>query len=311
MDESLRVFDRKQVRRQRDRAATHFSEYDFLFREVADRLLSRLDDVRRDFSTVLDLGCHSGLVADFLKNRTGAVQLVQSDLSPAMAKAASCSGLPVLAADEEAIPFVSESFDLVVSILSLHWVNDLPGTLLQIRQILKRDGLFLAAIVGGGSLKELRAAMMQAELEIENGASPRVSPFADIRDAGALLQRAGFTLPVADLDSLTVRYSEPLKLLRDLRGMGETNAVSNRRRDLTRRATLLKSLSLYEEMFREADGRVPATFDIIYLTGWAPAASQPQPLAPGSARARLSAALDAEEQSAGEKAGPHRDQKKS
>jgi len=300
----LKVFDRIQVRRQRDRAAPHFSEHDFLFQEIADRLLSRLEDVRRSFSSVLDLGCHNGLVAAYLKETAGKDRFVQCDLSPAMAKTAAPAGMQVLAADEEALPFAPDTFDLVVSLLSLHWVNDLPGTLLQIRQILKPDGLFLAALIGGESLKELRMAMMQAELELESGASPRVSPLADIRDAGALLQRAGFALPVADLDSLTVRYSEPLKLMRDLRGMGETNAVGDRRKGLTRRTTLLRTLSLYEEQFRQSDGRVPATFDIIYLTGWGPAASQPQPLAPGSATTRLSAALDVEERSAGEKADP-------
>ena len=304
MDEGLKVFDRAQVRRQRDRAAARFREHDFLFQEVADRLLSRLDDIRRKFPSVLDLGCHSGLAAARLRSDTAPDRLVQCDLSPAMIKAAVGSGVQALAADEEALPFAPGSFDLVVSLLSLHWVNDLPGTLLQIRQILKPDGLLLAAFIGGDSLKELRSAMMQAELELESGASPRVSPFADIRDAGALLQRAGFALPVADLDTLTVRYSEPLKLLRDLRGMGETNAVLDRRKDLTRRATLLKALSLYDEMYRQPDGRVPATFDIVYLTGWAPDASQPLPLAPGSAKARLSSALDVDERSAGEKAGP-------
>lgn len=323
MNEQREIFDRRVLRRHRDRAAAGIGAHDFLFREVAERLLDRLEDIRRGFPLALDLGCHHGVVAELLAGRGGIETLVQADLSPAMARKAAAQGtatggtatggtaagraaagrVPTLAADEEALPFADQSLDLVLSVLSLHWVNDLPGTLLQIGRALKPDGLLLAAMIGGDSLGELREALMRAELEIEEGVSPRISPFADVRDIGALLQRAGFALPVVDVDSLTVTYPSALALMRDLRGMGETGTDRNRRRGLTRRATLLRAAALYEEAQADAAGRIPARFDILYLTGWAPHASQPQPLRPGSARARLAEALDSAERSAGEPAG--------
>jgi SAM-dependent methyltransferase len=201
------------------------------------------------------------------------------------------AGRLTLVADEEALPFAAESFDLIISNLSLHWVNDLPGCLLQIRHALKEDGLFLASMFGGESLKELRQCLQDAELQEEGGASPRVSPFADLRDAGALLQRAGFALPVVDVDTLTVTYPNPIKLLTDLRGMGETNAVAARRKTFTRRGTLLKALALYEQRHADANGRIPATFQILTLTAWRPHESQQKPLAPGSGRTPLADAL--------------------
>jgi len=305
--DTIRVFDRAQVRRQRDRAAAALRAHDFLLREAAERLADRLDDVKRRFPLALDLGCHDGTLARVLRGRGGIETLVQCDLSPAMAQAAAAaaaaSGQPALAADEEFLPFAPASFDLVLSVLSLHWVNDLPGALLQLRHCLKPDGLLLVALLGGETLRELRAALLQAELEEQGGASPRVSPFADIRDAGALLQRAGFALPVADLDSLTVTYPDALALLRDLRGMGEGNAVRERPRAFSRGAILTRAAALYDERFRQPDGRLPATFQVITLTAWAPHADQPKPLRPGSARQRLADALDSREQSAGDKAG--------
>ena len=202
-----------------------------------------------------------------------------------------------LVADEECLPFGPGSFELVVANLSLHWTNDLPGTLIQVRQCLKPDGLFLGAMFGGETLHELRTALMQAEIELEGGASPRLSPLADLRDAGALLQRAGFALPVADVDRITVSYPHAFKLMKDLRGMGETNAIHTRRRNMTRRATLFRAAEIYQEMFGDRDGRIPATFDVLTLTGWAPDASQQQPLRPGSAQGRLADALGVAEQS--------------
>ncbi len=196
-----------------------------------------------------------------------------------------------LAADEEALPFGEATFDLVTSLLSLHWVNDLPGALAQIRLALKPDRLFLAAMLGGETLKELRQALAEAEIAVEGGLSPRVSPFAGVRDAGGLLQRAGFALPVVDTETLTVVYSDPLKLIADLRAMGETNAINERRRSLTRRATLLEAADRYRKAFADAEGRVPATFQVIYLTGWSPHDSQPKPLRRGSAKASLADAL--------------------
>ena len=206
-------------------------------------------------------------------------------------------------ADEEALPFRDASLDLVVSALALQFVNDLPGTLIQIRRALKPDGLFLAAMIGGDSLTELRAAFAEAEAEVEGGVSPRVAPFADLRDLGALLQRAGFALPVTDVDRVTVRYASPLALMHDLRRMGAGNALTERRRTPLRRATLRRMLEIYAERFADADGRIRATFEIVWLSGWAPHESQQQPLAPGSAKTRLADALGTREISAGEKAG--------
>ena len=304
MTATIQVFDRKALRAHRKRAAPGFGAHDFLFREVGERLSDRLADVRRDFPVALDLGCHDGTLSRLLGGRGGVETLIQCDCAAAMAAAAHHRLRPALVADEEALPFAPASFDLVISCLSLHWVNDLPGALVQIRHALKPDGLFLAALLGGETLSELRAALMESELEVEGGAGPRVSPFAELRDAGALLQRAGFALPMADVDSLTVTYPNALALMRDLRGMGESNAVLARRRSASRRATLLRAAALYEQRAANDDGRIPASFQVIYLTGWAPHESQPKALRPGSAAARLADALDVEEVTAGEKAGP-------
>ena len=214
------------------------------------------------------------------------------------------TGRAALAADEEYLPFRDASFDLIVSCASLHHVNDLPGALVQIQRALKPDGVFLAALFGGATLTELRQAWLAAETALEGGAGPRVAPFADLRDAAGLLQRAGFALPVADSDTITVTYENPLKLMSDLRGMGETNVLRERRRAPTRRATLMAAADCYRSQFAGGDGRAPATFQILSLTGWAPAAGQPQALRPGSATARLAEAFGVPEQSAGEKSEP-------
>jgi NADH dehydrogenase [ubiquinone] 1 alpha subcomplex assembly factor 5 len=301
MTDAHRVFDRRAVRLRRDRAAAELDEYDFLFREVADRLADRLADIKRAFPMALDLGSHGGILAATLDGRGGIETLVEADLSPAMA-ARSPAALRV-AADEETLPFAEGAFDLIISNLSLHWVNDLPGALVQIRRALKPDGLFLAAMLGAGTLDELRGAWMAAEEDMEGGISPRVSPFADLSDAAALLQRAGFALPVADADTLTVSWQDPVIMMRDLRGMGETNADVGRRKGFTRRATLFSAVNAYLADHALAEGRVPATFRVLYLSGWAPAESQPKPLRPGSAENRLADALDTEEHSAGDKAG--------
>jgi SAM-dependent methyltransferase len=206
-------------------------------------------------------------------------------------------------ADEESLPFAPASFDLVVSAMDLHWVNDLPGTLIQINRILKPDGLLLAAMLGGATLWQLRQALATAESEIEGGLSPRVSPFADLRDIAALLQRAGFALPVADSETIDVEYDNALALMRDLSAMGESNLVAERRRSFSRRATLLRAAAIYGERFTLPSGRVVASFEVLFLHGWRPHASQPKPLKPGSAAKRLADALGGAEQSAGEKAG--------
>lgn len=287
------IFDRRAVRAHRDRAARAPDGHDFLHREVAARLCERLDEVRRDFPTTLELGCHRGALSELLARRGDIETLVATDLSPACAGHArdAAPGILMLAGDEEALPFAGTRFDLVISCLALHWVNDLPGALIQARRALKPDGLFLAAFLGGGTLSQLRQAMMAAEIEIEGGASPRISPFVDIRDAGALLQRAGFALPVADRDEITVAYENPLALMKDLRLMGEANALRERRAGFSRRETLLRACAIYEETCKGADGRVPAGFEIITLTGWAPDPSQPKALRPGSAQTPLADAL--------------------
>jgi len=235
-----------------------------------------------------------------LAGRDGLDRLVSVDLAHGFARQA--SGLRVVG-DEETLPFADGSFDLVLSALSLHWVNDLPGALIQINRALKPDGLFLAAMLGGGSLEELRQALLTAELQVEGGGSPRVSPFADVPDAGRLLQRAGFALPVVDVDRIDVSYPDAIALMRELRGMGEANAVAARRRQPLKRAMLAATLRHYAERHAGIDGRLPATFQVLYLTAWAPHADQPKPLRPGSGRQRLATALGAVERPAGEKAG--------
>ena len=301
MNEVMNVFDRAAVRRHRDRAAAGLDGHDFLIGEIGERLADRLDDVTRRFPRALDLGCHGGQVGRLLHGRGGIETLVQCDLSPQMARRAGGLGL---AASEEFLPFANASFDLVLSCLSLHWVNDLPGALVQVRRALKPDGLFLAAMLGGETLKELRTALAESEISEEGGLSPRISPFADVRDAGDLLGRAGFALPVVDVDTVMVSYADPLELMADLRGMGETNAVAERRKGLSRRATLMNATARYRDQFADEGGRIPATFQVIYLTAWAPHPSQQKALKPGSAGARLADALDTTEISAGEKAKP-------
>ncbi|MEK7245484.1 MAG: methyltransferase domain-containing protein [Pseudomonadota bacterium] len=291
------VFNRRAVRRNRDRAAAGFAAHDFLFREVAERLLDRLDDVTRGFPLALDLGCRTGLIGQLRKDRGRIETLIQCDLSEAMARAA---GPPAAVIDEESLPFAPATFDLVLSALALHWINDLPGALVQIRSILKPDGLFLGALFGGDTLKELRRALTEAELALQGGAGPRVAPFADVRDLGALLQRAGFALPVVDADLIPVSYADPLRLMRDLRGMGEANAVAARRAGFSRRGLFAAAAERYRRAVMpvdmhshdaQADGRVVATFEIVYLTAWAPHPGQQKPLRPGSAKASLAEAL--------------------
>ncbi len=302
MSDPMNVFDRQAVRAHRNRVAAGFTEFDFLFRETADRLADRLLDIAREFPLAVDIGCHEGGLrqAVMASGRIGA--LVQSELSEAMAHRVDG---PIVVADEEALPFAESQFDLAVSNLSLHWVNDLPGTLLQIRNILKPDGLFLAATLGGDTLTELRECLMAAEIELRDGASPRVSPFLEIRDAGALMQRAGFALPVIDSDKITVTYENAFKLLADLRGMGETDAAMARPRGFTRKALFLRMAEIYQERYAGPDGRIAATFEVIWLHGWAPHETQQQPLRPGSAEARLADALDVRESTVPDKARPN------
>ncbi len=292
-----RVFDRNLLHRRRHRARA-LGPATFLIDRVADDLADRLAAVLRRFPLAADLGSPSDAVRRVLAAHAETVVAVDS-ASEALGGHAG----PKVVADEEALPFADGAFDLVVSALALQWVNDLPGTLVQIRHALRPDGLFLAALVGGETLGELRASFAEAEIAVEGGVSPRVAPFLDTREAGALLQRAGFALPVADVDRITVRYASPIGLMADLRRMGATNALLDRRRVPLRRATLRRAAEIYAERFADADGRVRASFDIVWLSGWAPHTSQPQPLKPGSAKTRLADALGTREISLGEKAG--------
>lgn len=288
---SALIFDRGLVRGHRDRAAARFHDHDFLFAEVAAGLIDRLRDVKRRFRRVLDLGCHTGGLGRLLMAADAPPDLlVEADLSAGMV--ARAGGGARLAADEEFLPFAPNSFDLVISCLSLHWVNDLPGALIQINRCLSPDGLFLGALFGAGTLDELRRALTQADLATRGGAGLRVSPFLDLRDGGALLQRAGFALPVADVDTITVTYAEPLTLMADLRGMGETNTLIQRARQPLTRATLGATAAAYAEHFTNPEGRLPATFQVVTLTGWHPDKSQPQPAKRGSATASLAEALE-------------------
>jgi len=288
------IFDRTLLRARRARAAT-LGPATFLLDRVAEDLAGRLSAVLRKFDLAADVGTPTDAVRLALAGRVGTIVAADPVVRSGQALA--------VAADEEALPFRDGSLDLVVSALALQFVNDLPGTLVQIRRALKPDGLFLAAMIGGDSLAELRAAFAQAESEAEGGVSPRVAPFADLRDIGALLQRAGFALPVTDIDRVTVRYASPLALMHDLRRMGATNALTERRRKPLRRATLQRLFEIYAGRFADPDGRIRATFEIVWLSGWAPHESQQKPLKPGSAKTRLADALRTTEIPAGEKAG--------
>ncbi len=292
------IFDRKLLTQRRDRAAATLPSHAFLLERAADDIIDRLSAVRRTFTTALDLGAHHGLLGRALANMTGMERVVSAEMSPRLLER--CPQPKVLA-DEEALPFGDAVFDLVVSALTLQTVNDLPGALVQIRRALKPDGLMLAALLGGATLTELRQAFLAAEAEVEGGASPRVAPFADVRDLGGLLQRAGFALPVADSDVVQVAYPSALALMHELKAMGAGNVLSSRRRCPLRRETLARAAALYQQRFARADGRVTATFEIIMLTGWVPHESQRKPLRPGSAAVRLADALGTREMPSGDK----------
>ncbi len=280
-------FDRRAHRRHRAAAAAGL-DAEFLFGEVGSRLIDRLDDITRRFGVVCELGARDGRLRSPLAAREGTDLLLQADLSPAFAAGLRGTGL---AADEELLPFARESLDAVISNLALHWVNDLVGALVQIRMALRPDGLFLASLLGGETLVELRSALTDAEVEVTGGLSPRLSPMVDIRDAGALLQRAGFALPVVDTDRITVTHEDAFALMRDLKAMGENNALADRPLHLSRRDVFGRAAALYRERHADAEGRVRTTFDIIYMTAWAPDASQPRPLRPGSGRVSLAEVL--------------------
>jgi NADH dehydrogenase [ubiquinone] 1 alpha subcomplex assembly factor 5 len=286
------IFDRALLQRRRTRAAPRAGEHDFLLRHVGEDLADRIAIIRRSFPTALNLGAHTGALSRRLRRLDQIGLMFDADASAGML--AHCDG-PWLCADEEYLPFGPATLDLVVSGLALHLVNDLPGALIQIRHALKPDGLFLATLLGAGSLVELREALLIAETELEGGAAPRVAPLADVRTLGGLLQRAGFALPVADADTVRATYPDPIALMHQLRAMGTSNALARQfRKPLTRRV-VMHACEIYAERHPAPDGGVLASFEFVTLTGWAPAPTQQKPLRPGSATTRLADALGVQE----------------
>ncbi|WP_438752107.1 methyltransferase domain-containing protein [Pararhizobium sp. O133] len=286
------VFDQTLIETRRKRALRNGDpKADFLLEIAARELAERLDVVERHFDTAVELHGYTGVAARFMAEtgKTGEIRRVETD------EAFASGNENISASPLETVPLAPESVNLIVSPLSLHLTNDTPGVFIQVRRALKPDGLFLAAIPGSGTLQELREVLLAAESEMTGGASPRVIPFADVRDIGALLQRAGFTLPVADTETYTVRYASLFSLLKDLRSMGMTNPLAARSRKPLTRKFFLRAAELYAERFGDPDGRIRATFSIIYISGWAPHESQQKPLKPGSAKQRLSDALSTRE----------------
>ncbi len=287
-----RIFDRKLVRQRYERAVRRSAQASFLTEHVGGEMLERLSAVNRTFSHPLVQGDGRWNLSTEAAFGLGDRELMQ--LIPGSGGACPANGRTIVG-DEETLPFGPHALDLFISVLSLQLVNDVPGALAQIRRALKPDGLFMAALPGGQTLNELRTAFSEAEIAIDGGLSPRVSPFADVRDLGALLQRAGFALPVADSEVLEVSYRTVFDLFTDLRNLGWTNALDDRRKVFLKKRLLMTMAEIYADKFSRNDGKITATFEIIYMTGWAPDASQQKPLRPGSASARLADALNSEE----------------
>ncbi len=291
-----RLFDRRLLSARLDRAAAGFAQAQFLRERSIEDLLQTLGAINRRFDLALDIGARDGGFARALTASPDGAKvglLIEADLSTRFLKQA--DGPARLIMDEEALPFGDDSLDLVVSTLALHAVNDLPGVLVQIRRALKGDGLFIASMFGGETLKELRGCLMEAELEVRGGYGPRIAPFAEAPDLIELLRRTGFSMPVVDSDRVDVSYEHPLKLMADLRAMGESNVLVDRPRKGLNRAILQRMSELYFERFADDEGRVGATFEIITLSGWKPHESQQKPLRPGSAKMRLADALGVKE----------------
>jgi len=293
----MSIFDRRLVRGHKDRAAANFDQHNFLYDEVAMRLVDRLNDTNRTFKTVLDLASCNGVMQPHLTERRDINKLFHSSISEPMVRAIREIDNESIAfvSDEESLPVSENSLDLVISNLNLHWVNDLPGALIQIRKALRPDGLFLATLFGGGTLKELRSALQLAEAEIYGGTSPRVSPFIDVRDAGNLLARAGFALPVSDLDTIEVTYDDMFRLMADIRGTGDSNTLLQRQKKNAHRSLFDLAAKIYKAHFSNKDFRITATFNIVFLTAWAPHPTQQKSLRPGSASMRLADVLGSHE----------------
>jgi SAM-dependent methyltransferase len=285
------LFDQSLLRTRLKRALKKGAA-DFLLERVADDFELRLQALARSFDTVADigtLGSHAAL--KLLASRRFKQIIRQAPLTEMLGTGA----WQKILGDTSLVPFAPQSLDAVVSLLAFQWVDDLPGLLIQIKRALKADGLFMACLLGGQTLHELRDSFARAEIECEGGLSPRVSPFVDLRDIGALMQRAGFALPVVDTETITVRYQTPLALFADLRAMGATNVLIERRKIALRRKTLLRALEIYAENYSDADGRIRATFECLWVSGWTPHESQQKPLEPGSAKTRLADALNTKE----------------
>ncbi len=290
------LFDRLLFKNRRMRALKKAKPgAEFLLKAVADDLEDRLLMINRSFRTAIDLGGHTGLVSGAIRNSGKAGDILRADLFAADPSLPA----PDFVCDDALLPLKDASVDLIVSALSLQFVNDLPGSLVQIRRGLRPDGFFLATLPGAGTLSELRDSLTRAELEIKGGAAARVLPFADTRDLGALLQRAGFALPVTDLDTVTVRYDSMFNLMADLRAMGATSVLKDRSRTPMSRQVFLRAAELYAENHADPDGRIRATFALVTLTGWAPHESQQKPQRPGSAKTSLADALGVTEQKIG------------
>lgn len=291
-----RLFDRQLLSRRLDRVAKGFAQAQFLRERAIEDLLHSLGAINRRFAVALEIGARDGGLARALAASPDAGKiglLIEADLSSRFLEQA--QGPARLIMDEEHLPFGDASLDLVLSPLSLHAVNDLPGVLVQIRRALRPDGLFIASMFGGETLKELRSCLMEAELEVRGGYGPRIAPFAEAPDLIELLRRTGFAMPVVDSDRVDVSYDHPLKLMLDLRAMGESNVLVDRPRKGLNRAIVQRMAELYFERFADDEGRVTATFEIITLSGWTPHESQQKPLRPGSAKMRLADALGVKE----------------
>lgn len=285
MTDKIFVFDRNVVRQNRNRAALKLNKHGFLIDWSMDQIASRLNDIKREFPTALQIGCRTS--NDF-NGQYGIKNLYTLDIAEELQ--------PTIQADEELMPFAAKSFNFIYSPLNLHTTNDLPGTLSQIKNTLKPDGLFIASLLGGETLYELRDSMNRIELEMTGGGSPRIAPFADLPQMGSLMQRAGFNLPVIDSEKITVTYDNVLKLMEDLRFMGEGNALLERQKKFSTYDYFGRVIQDYATHYAEADGRVKATFEIIFVIGWAPHESQQKPLRPGSASTRLADVLNSEEE---------------
>lgn len=288
---NLKLFDMARLRRNRCRAAGEYDSFAFLKEYVSNELVERVHDVTRQFDFALDWGSHDGRGASKLIKSKRVKQAICLDISPQFARNARNRGLSAISAPFDNVPFTQKSFDLFVSTLSLHWVNDIPKLLIDVNRSLKPDGFFVVALYGAGTLKEFRRSLIEAEIENTGGARNRLPPLPNLQDMATLLQQTGFALPVADTETVTVRYSSSSKLLSDIRGMGEQAPIFNVRENPTSRNLLKLTDQIYRKNHQEEDGKIPATFQIIWLSGWSPSPDQPKALRPGSAKHSLAEAV--------------------